>query len=190
MKRGSKVWIVDGIWGNHRRWSALARKLEKSGAAAEIWRYENSGFTGLETVGARLAQQILQDADSPIHLVGYSMGGLVVREAARLCPPGKIGRVALLNSPHRGSLFAAVFPLRAARDMIPGSPFLRRLDAAPWSFPTLAVWCPWDLMVFPGNSANWPMATKNLRSDVPAHVWPVFSAHIHREVTRFLLEDG
>jgi len=181
-----KVLILDGIWGNHTRWNGFARLLEKRGARAAIWRYDNSGKTGLAEAGARLAGELCRE-EGPFHLVGYSMGGLVVREAVRQIPAERVGRVALLNSPHAGSEFARALSLPATRDMRPGSRFLRELDRCDWPFPTLAVWCPFDLVVFPGWSARWTRARRVIRSVVPAHVWPVFSPWLHREVADFLL---
>ena len=182
------VWILDGIWGNHRRWQGLARHLESRGATPRIWEYDNSGRTGLGEAGACLAAE-LTAARHRVHLVGYSMGGLVVREAVRRAPGQSVGRVALLNSPHAGSVFARMIPLPAAREMRPGSGFLSDLDRSPWEPATLAVWCPFDLVVVPGHSARWARATKLVRSIVPAHVWPVFSPRLHREIGDFLLGE-
>lgn len=116
------------------------------------------------------------------------MGGLVIREAARLVSSKCIGRVAFLNTPHSGSLLARFLPLRAMKEMVPGSAFLRRLDEAPWSFPTFVVWCPLDLVVVPGHSARWIKAQRIVRCDVPAHIWPVFSRRLHREIADFLFQ--
>ena len=87
---------------------------------------------------------------------------------------------------------AAFFvPLSACREMRPGSAFLRQLNAAPWTYPTLVTWCPYDLMVFPGSSGRWDKANVLLRTDVPMHLWPVFSVEIHRSITAFLSsKDG
>jgi triacylglycerol lipase len=119
------------------------------------------------------------------------MGGLVIREALRQTPNPKVRKVALLNSPNRGSAAAYLVPLSACREMRPGSRFLRQLNAAPWNYPTLITWCPYDLMVFPGSSGRWDKATVVLRSDMPLHLWPVFSGEIHRSITAFLAaKDG
>jgi len=136
-------------------------------------------------LGARLAAD-LRALDGPFNAVGFSMGGLIIREAMRQDPDLPLQRVAFLNSPHRGSLAAYFLPLAACRDMRPGSPFLRRLNAAPWDHPTLVSWCPGDLMVLPGWSARWSRATQIVRTDIPAHDWPVISGTLHRKVILFL----
>ena len=128
----------------------------------------------------------LRQLDVPVNLIGYSMGGLVIREALRQSPESKVKKVALLNSPNHGSAAAFFVPLSACREMRPGSAFLRQLNAAPWTYPTLVTWCPYDLMVFPGSSGRWDKANVLLRTDVPMHLWPVFSVEIHRSITAFL----
>jgi len=179
------TYILDGIWGGHSRWERLRRSLEAAGGPGHIWRYNNSGLVSLEVLGAQLAD-MLRATDRPFNLVGYSMGGLVIREAMRQAPDLPLHRTALLHSPHGGSLAACFLPLPACRDMRPGSPFLRRLDDSQWERPTLVTWCASDLMVFPGRSARWHRATRILRSDIPAHAWPVLSPGIHRSVANFL----
>ena len=177
--------ILDGIFGSHRRWEGLRRRLEKEVGPASIWRYANFGNRGLEELGEALAQKISGLA-GPVNLVGYSMGGLVVREALRCAPHLEVRRVALLCSPHSGSLVAWCLPLKAVRQMRPRSAFLQRLHAAEWKPQTLAVWCPGDLMVLPSRSAKWDRAHHIHRCDIPAHAWPIYSKSIHQKIADFL----
>ena len=117
------------------------------------------------------------------------MGGIVVREALRQAPGLKVRRVVLMNSPHYGSASAMFLPLSACREMRPGSVFLKRLNAAAWTYPTLATWCPLDLVVVPGSSGRWKKASVVLRSDVPMHIWPIVSGTIHRSIASFLASE-
>jgi len=177
--------ILDGIWGSHSRWERLRSRIAAEVGPCRIWRYDNSGRASIESLGAALSVE-LQRINAPVNLVGYSMGGLVIREAFRQSPGLKIRRVALLNSPHNGSVAAFLMPLSACRDMRPGSAFLKRLNSTPWKHPTLATWCPYDLMVVPGSSARWKDASTLLRLDVPMHIWPVVSVKIHQSIAAFL----
>jgi triacylglycerol lipase len=154
----------------------------------KIWRYDNSGRTSLESLAADLSTE-LKRIDAPVNLVGYSMGGIVIREALRQAPGLKVRRVVLLNSPHYGSASAMFLPLSACREMRPGSAFLKRLNAATWTYPTLATWCPLDLVVVPGSSGRWKKASVVLRSDVPMHIWPIVSGTIHRSIASFLASE-
>jgi hypothetical protein len=189
-KNVTQTLIIDGIWGSHRRWERLRTRIAKEVGPCTIWRYDNSGRVSIEALGSVLSSE-LKRLDGPVNLIGYSMGGLVIREALRQKPELKVRKIALLNSPNHGSAAAFLVPLSACREMRPGSTFLRQLNAAPWKYPTLVTWCPYDLMVFPGSSGRWEKASVLLRSDVPMHLWPVFSVEIHRSITAFLAsKDG
>jgi len=181
------TFILDGIWGWHSRWKTLRLRISAAVGPCHIWRYDNSGRTSLEQAGAALKSD-LSSVQGPIHLVGYSMGGLVVREALRRGPELPVSRTVFLHTPHKGSCAAHLFPLPACREMRPGSPFLDRLNRSPWRYPTLVTWCPGDGVVIPGWFANWHKATVSVTSMVPAHAWPVISPAIHDRVVRFLLE--
>jgi triacylglycerol lipase len=180
-----KTYILDGIWGWHSRWEGLRHRIEASLGTCEIWRYDNSGRTSLEVVGTRLREE-LASTTQPINLVGYSMGGLVIREALRGAGELPVRRAAFLHCPHRGSLAAHTLSLPACREMRPGSAFLKRLDESPWSIPSLATWCALDAVILPGVSGRWERATTVLQSHVPAHAWPVLSPGLHRAVIDFL----
>ncbi|MCX6968679.1 MAG: alpha/beta fold hydrolase [Verrucomicrobia bacterium] len=179
------TFILDGIWGGHSRWERLRSRIEKSIGPCRIWRYDNSGHTSLEALGAGLREE-LHAAGGPLNVVGYSMGGLVIREALRMPHELPVRRAVFLHSPHRGSLFAHAYDLPACREMRPGSAFLTRLNEGPWNIPTLATWCALDAVVVPGQSACWKAATTTIQSPVPAHAWPVISPAIHKAVVGFL----
>jgi triacylglycerol lipase len=181
------TYILDGIWGTHGRWERLRRAVEQDSGPCHIYRYENTGLVSLEVLAARLVAELHQHG-GPFHLIGYSMGGLVIREAIRQAADLPLQRAALLHSPHEGSLAACFLPLVACREMRPGSAFLQRLNEFEWSHPTLVTWCATDLMVLPGKSACWRRATRSVRSDIPAHAWPIMSRTIHRSVISFLNE--
>jgi len=181
--------ILDGFWGWHTRWEGLRKRIEKNVGPCRIWRYDNTGRVSIEALAQQLASD-LHELKVPFNAIGYSMGGLVVREAIRQDPSLRLQRAVMLNSPHLGSMVANLVPmLPACREMRPSSPFIRRLAAAPWQYPTFVTWCPGDLMVFPGNSARWNQATVTMRCDVPAHEWPVISGGIHRSVVNFLAQE-
>lgn len=177
--------ILDGIWGGHSRWERLRSAIEKSVGPCRIWRYDNSGLTSLEKVGAELREE-LHRTNGTLNLVGYSMGGLVIRESLREEHSLPIRRAVFLHCPHRGSLAAHAFSLPACREMRPGSRFLSRLEEGTWTIPTLATWCALDTVVVPGVSARWKHAGTTVQSHVPAHAWPVISPSIHSTVIRFL----
>ena len=183
--------ILDGIWGRPLRFARLRRELEKAGGTTEVFHYNFNGSACLEAEGRKLAAEIRRRGE-PVNLLGFSMGGVVVRAAHASDPSLPIHRAAFINTPHRGSLMACLVPWKAMlgiQQLRPNSDLLRRLDAADWQIPTLAVWCPFDLAVFPGTSARWVRATQSIRCGVPLHSWPIFSRTIHRQVAAFFGAD-
>lgn len=180
------TYILDGIWGWHSRWKPLRRRIADCVGPCHIWRYDNSGRTSLVDAAADFRAE-LESVAGPINLIGYSMGGLVVREALRGAEGLPIRRAVFLHTPHNGSQAARLFPLTACREMRPGSAFLERLNNEPWKIPAMATWCAGDGVVIPGWSARWNRATVSLSSLVPAHAWPVISPGIHNAVVEFLL---
>jgi triacylglycerol lipase len=177
--------LLDGIWGRPRRFGALQRALEQSCGPAEIFRYADWGNTPFEVLGARLADEVRRRGE-PVNVLGFSMGGLVVRAAHLVDPTIRFRRAVFLNSPHRGSWLAHALPLPGVRQMRPGSDFMQRLHDADWRFPTLATWCPADTMIVPGWYAKFDKAQENICCRMPAHIWPIKSAAVHRRVVEFL----
>src|SRR5689334_15115810 len=101
--------MLDGIWGRPRRFEGLLEMLCESCGPAEIFHYDSSGRVRFEDLGLQLADEIRR-RDVPVNLIGFSMGGLVVRAAHLLDRSLPIRKAAFLNSPHAGSLLAYASP--------------------------------------------------------------------------------
>ena len=179
------TFILDGIFGRPRRFGRLRDVIEKTVGPAIIHHYDSTGRTPFESLARQLADAI-RAANTPVNLLGYSMGGIVIRSAHLLDPTLPIRRAAFLNSPHVGSLIAYLLPFPACRQMRPNSDWMNRLAAVEWSIPTLAVWCPGDPIIVPNRSACWAKATETICGRVPAHIWPIYSKSIHRRIAAFL----
>jgi pimeloyl-ACP methyl ester carboxylesterase len=181
--------ILDGIFGRPKRFRALRRVLDDACGPTEIFHYNSTGFVPFETLAARLADRIRQ-VNAPVNVIGFSMGGIVIRTAKLISPTLPLRRAVFLNSPHAGSWLAYAMPMaRGVRQLWPGSNLMKRLAAAPWDIPTLVSWCPLDAAVLPGRSANWPKAQESIRCNVPAHTWVVRSGSVHKRIATFLSFD-
>ncbi len=193
MNHNPRVVLVPGIWDRIQTMNKLGGVLESQGCQVSYFSYDNSGATSIQESAALLADFLTQLEKPPVpcdgglpHVVGFSMGGLVVRAALTL-HRAPVRSAVFLHSPHHGSLNAWLLPhLPAVREMIPGSEFLRRLQVQKLKCPTLAMWCPGDLMVVPGRSALMEAATRTVCCRVPAHVWPLVSQRLQRLVYRFI----
>jgi triacylglycerol lipase len=177
--------ILDGIWGRPWRFKRFERELAERCGPAQAYAYNSSGAVSLDELGATLATWVRKRGEA-INVIGHSMGGLVVRAAHLADPRIAFHRTVFVHTPHHGSWLAYALPLKALRQMRPGSDFLRRLDQAPWPFPTLAVWCPGDAMILPGSSAKWDKAQETICCRVPAHSWPIWSGSFRRRIVDFL----
>lgn len=178
--------LLDGFMGIHWRMRLLARRLECAGLPTEIFRYDASGRTPIGLSARRLVRHVKAQG-SPVNLVGYSMGGLVVRRAVAMCPELPVRKLAFLNTPHHGTIMAHMLPLPATQQMRPGSRFLQRLASNPDRAPILQSCCMGDLMIVPNSSAILAPRHRTVRSWVPAHIWALFSPKLHRALVEFLL---
>jgi pimeloyl-ACP methyl ester carboxylesterase len=181
--------ILDGIWGRPRRWEPLRRGLANSVGPAEIFRYDSSGMPRFESLAEKLIARI-RAINAPVNLIGFSMGGLVIRTAALLAPDLPIRRAVFLNTPHAGSLLAHLAPLPGIRQLRPTSDLIQKLKNQPWTVPTLVVWNRFDTAVIPGRNTRWqiPCASET-PCTVPLHVWPIFSSKLREQIVRFVGGD-
>ena len=181
--------MLDGIWGRPRRFEGLLSMLRQRCGPAEIFHYDSSGAIDFETLGMQLVDEIRR-RDQPVNLIGFSMGGMVIRAAHLLDGKLPIHRAAFLNSPHHGTLLAHVLPIGGIRQMRPSDGFIQQLQNTAWTIPTLATWCPCDTMIIPGRNAKWHRAQETICCAVPIHTWPIFSRSIWRRVVEFMAVDS
>ena len=180
--------ILDGFLGRSRRWGRLCRTIEAHGGSASIHRYDSTGRLDLPTLAGQLSRAC-RGLGRPVNFVGYSMGGLVIRTAS-LLESLRMERAVFINTPHRGTLAAYLWPLVGVRQMRPGDPLLARLAAAAWDVPTLTVYNRFDGVVVPAASTRFDKGGEHFPCPVPAHVWPVWSKRVHRRVAEFLAAPG
>ena len=134
----------------------------------------NNGEAGLD----ELAQQIVSHADSTfrsgqtIDLIGFSMGGLVARYyVQRLGGLGRVRRLITISSPHYGTYTAFLRRNKGARQMRPGSAFLRDLNRDIEVLDVIdftSIWTPFDLMILPSHSSVM-RAGRSIRVNAAAH---------------------
>lgn len=94
------VLLLYGIW-NAKVWmSPLAARLRRAGLRPRIWSYA-SVFGGPGQAIPRLVEHLRRGP--PTHLLGHSLGGLMVVEALRQAPDLPVPRVVCMGTPLRGS---------------------------------------------------------------------------------------
>lgn len=98
------VVVVPGFLANDTTTVLLRRRLAESGFAVQGWG-QGTNFGGTEKrlrlLGERVAT-LSRQTGQEVHLVGWSLGGLLAREAAKRVPR-HVGRVVTLGSPFSGN---------------------------------------------------------------------------------------
>jgi triacylglycerol lipase len=129
------VLLVHGLGGTKSSWSYLARTLSARGLIVDAITYPPFG-TSVEQLADRLTAEVerllSQTGADKVHLVGHSLGGVVIAQAmasGRLT--GRVDTVITLGAPFGGSPWATVLPFGAIVSALRnGSPLLRRLASA------------------------------------------------------------
>lgn len=101
------VIVLHGLHQSSWFVSILTKKIKQAGFLAYAFGYD-SLKDSIDVHSARLHQHLLatQQADTCIHLVGHSLGGLVIRHFLATYSNWHIGRVVTLGTPHLGSVCA------------------------------------------------------------------------------------
>jgi triacylglycerol lipase len=170
-----RVVLVHGIYDNGAVFSSLSGYLGKRGAeclAPSL--LPSDGSAGLEDLARKLAA-IVDGAfgpDTPIDLVGFSMGGLVSRYYLQeLGGYRRTRRFFAISVPFAGSWWSRVYPGQGIAQMRPGSAFLAQLDQTADLLDGVSVysyWTPFDLVIVPPTSSVWTHA-ENIRLLAPCH---------------------
>lgn len=175
------VLLVHGIWDSSERLAPLRRGLQARGIL-DVHAMDLTPNDGSARIGALAAQvAALVAARWPggerVDVVGFSMGALVTRcFVQRHGGRDRVRRFVSVSGPHHGTRAAWGLPLDGAREMRPGSAFLRDLAADPDPWGPVEVHClytPWDLMVTPPRTAVLPGARSVTALPVKLHRWMI-----------------
>ncbi len=129
------VLLVHGYGGAKTQWFALQRGLRAAGSGCvRTFEYEARG-TDIPTVARRLCDQVealrAETGAARVHLVGHSLGGVVIRYAVTaLGLDAVVGAAVTIASPHGGSPGAVFGSGAVAAQLRPGSTLLHELEAA------------------------------------------------------------
>lgn len=102
MNGRASVVLVNGLWLGDVALLPLARRLRRAGFAAYPFSYPSVRHD-LRTNADRLQAFLARVPGETVHLVGYSLGGLVIRALFHYYPQQRPGRVVLVGSPQQGN---------------------------------------------------------------------------------------
>lgn len=101
-EHGATVILVHGLWGTDLGLRCLGRRIARTGVSVTYYRYA-SWRESLDKSSRGLRELVRRSAGSTVHLLGHSMGGIVIARMLEDGPPPEVGKVAFLGTPIRGS---------------------------------------------------------------------------------------
>ncbi len=181
--------FVHGLAANRSSFLPLQTYLRVLGHRRQLAvTYRSRG--SIEALALGLRRQI--DAcvrGGRIDLVAHSMGGLVARfYLQQLGGARRVDRLITLATPHRGSHAANFIPASLVRQLLPGSSFLRHLNALPppAGVEVTSVVAGRDLLVQPVESSHCPFGEVREFPQL-GHVELLFRPEVFTEVGRLLV---
>jgi alpha/beta hydrolase fold len=152
---GSNVMVLPGFMASDQTTSRLRRSLQDAGFNAHGWGLgRNKGIRS--DIFKRLDDRLdALQLDAPLTLVGWSLGGLIAREYAKVAPH-RVAKVVTLGSPFSGdprSNNAWRIYEFVAGHKVDAPPIDVTLSEKP-PVPTLAFWSPNDGVVAPRSACG------------------------------------
>jgi triacylglycerol lipase len=134
--RTCPVLLVHGLGGTRSSWSVVAQTLSARGLTVDAVAYAPLGLSVgqvADQLVAEVAMILSRTGAAKVHLVGHSLGGVVIAQAiADGGLNGLVDTVVTLGSPFGGSPWAGLLPfVEIVRGLRPGSQLLQRLASAP-----------------------------------------------------------
>ena len=102
MESGTTLVLVNGLWMTRRALWPLRRRLRARDLDVHIFSYPTVA-RDLRANAAALNDYLHSLPGDTVHLVGYSLGGLVIRALFHDFPDQRPGRIVTLGTPHTGS---------------------------------------------------------------------------------------
>lgn len=159
--RRPPVVLIHGYTCSRAVWWWMSRQLRNAGwqvatislepVFADIEDY-------VEPLAERIASVVAACAAERVLLVGHSMGGLVARAYLRRYGVAQAAGLVTLGTPHQGSRLGYLGAGENARQMRPGSAWLRELGRTLPGVETLVIYSPQDNFVIPQSGLGLPGA--------------------------------
>ena len=134
MNTPQHVVLLGGLWLPRPSLWVLARRLRRCGFITHLFPYHTTG-RDLQQNAAALQAFLLTLPAGTVHLVAFSLGGLVVRALFHFYPQQAPGRIVTLGTPHNGSLAAERMAQRRFSRALAGKNLADLVSGQPQSWP-------------------------------------------------------
>lgn len=180
------VILVHGLFHNSSAWIYGRHKLHKAGFATACFQYPSreNDFTAIENkLLAYLRTILAANPQRKIHLVGHSLGGLLLRSAVwKIANIQQIQTLTTLGTPFSGSKMSPFALNTLGKSLQHQGSTVRRITQAP--FPEqIRGYCiksPADNMVLPLKSLNCPIPSWTTLETKPiSHLAMLFSRQVY-----------
>ncbi|SCZ50148.1 esterase/lipase family protein [Thiohalomonas denitrificans] len=194
------VVLVHGLWMTGAEMALLRRRLSRCGYRTYQFRYR-SLRRDLSANAHRLHRFLATVPGDTVHLVGHSLGGLVIRKLFQQFPQQRPGRIVTLGTPHNASAVARYLRrFRAGRVLLGRSAQALCSELTPWEgvrelgviAGTLALGMGRFLVRLPSNDGVVAVEETSLenatdRIDLPvSHMGLIVAASVAAETCHFL----
>jgi pimeloyl-ACP methyl ester carboxylesterase len=154
------VLLIHGYMCNRAVWREWLPRMSRAANVATL--NLEPVFGTIEGYAERIAQAVerLREASGAprVTIVAHSMGGLATRAYLRRHGAAAVAQVITLATPHHGTVFARLGLGRNARQMRPGSDFLRTLNGTNEPVPFTCIAAGDDNLIVPRSSPLLPGA--------------------------------
>ncbi|HEX6733388.1 MAG TPA: alpha/beta fold hydrolase [Azonexus sp.] len=155
------ILLVHGYGCSRGVWWRLRRRLEAAGHTVAtlslVPPYTSMGKL-VPQLNRRIEDVCAATGARQVTLLGHSMGGLVCRSYLARHGSARVGRLITLATPHAGSELSRLGFGQNAREMEPGSLWLRDMALEPVTVPAIALRNPYDNYVMPQDNQRLPGA--------------------------------
>jgi pimeloyl-ACP methyl ester carboxylesterase len=150
------VLLLHGFAGSDAVWDPLARALRASGFGY-VARLSYNSFTTdpadvVRVVREQVAASLAATEAGGVHLVGHSLGGLLLRSAVDHETFVALATVVTIATPHAGVRAARWLPGSCARLMHPGSSVIRPIPSRHRAVRWITFWSDGDWVVPPSSA--------------------------------------
>lgn len=174
------VLLIHGYGCSRGVWWLMRRRLERAGhVVASVSLFPPAAAIGrlVPSLGQRIAEVCAATGRPQVILVAHSMGGLVARSYLARHGHAQVARLITLSTPHQGSELGRFGYGGAARDMLPGSLWLRDMADQPMGIPAISLRNPFDNYVMPQDNQRHP-CMQDLELPPVGHLTELYDARV------------